>query len=338
MERIKQQKKTFETRKKRLKLRQKEFADAQRIIASKGHQYNPKAKMNQKKTKFIPNWTIVELKTMIKWKAPKRPNIPTVRDRLVEVWNEVKDLDPPPLEDQWKQQDEDELAKFESDGTHAIERLYIMRRAEKRRKETLAAQLKAAQTRTALKVIGHVVQSLSESDRLELLENWEEYTLDDDYSLSSVSCVESVEIERANASPPGDALPLDESDDDTYSPPPSEEEEEYSYSYSDENGDYGATNVFGLEESEESEEEVVVQQDPEPASSLMTRSKRRQQTAVAVTNSDGDRTQQMEQQKQPNQRSRRKQTVREAKNSNLEQQKHQEAPQLRRSRRKKKGL
>ena len=34
---------------------------------------------------------------------------------IVAVWNEVKDLDPP-IDQQWTEQDEDDLAEFENNG------------------------------------------------------------------------------------------------------------------------------------------------------------------------------------------------------------------------------
>ena len=88
--------------------------------------------MDQKKTKYKANWTLADLTAMIKWKAPKRPNVPKEREGLEIVWNEVKDLDLPTIEQRWSQQDEEELAEFGRNGRYTIERTHIMRRAERR--------------------------------------------------------------------------------------------------------------------------------------------------------------------------------------------------------------
>ena len=53
----------------------------------------------------------------------------------MEVWEEVIDLTPPPSNDgHWEQSKEDVLAKFQNNERHNIERTYIMRRAERRKK------------------------------------------------------------------------------------------------------------------------------------------------------------------------------------------------------------
>ena len=46
------------------------------------------------KTKLIPNWTLVDLKSTIKWKAPKTHNVPTDCRHLEEIWDKVNQLIP----------------------------------------------------------------------------------------------------------------------------------------------------------------------------------------------------------------------------------------------------
>ena len=150
--------------------------------------------MDRKKTKFVPNWTLADLKIMIKWKAPKRPNIPTDREGLVRVWEEVKDL-VPPTSKQWTEKRANDLAEFENNGRFTIERTYIMRRAEFRKKEMLSIQISSLQPRSALKVIGCAIQKLPQRDREELLNDWKDYSLDDEYSRSSVSSIRELDSE-----------------------------------------------------------------------------------------------------------------------------------------------
>ena len=91
MEHIAEQKKKMNKYKKGPTVRQKKIDKAKAVVSSKEEYYNPKANMDQRRTKHIPNWTLIDLKAMIKWKAPKQPTIPFNRESLVDVWNEVKD-------------------------------------------------------------------------------------------------------------------------------------------------------------------------------------------------------------------------------------------------------
>ena len=194
-ERIAQEKKKLEKFKKYGATREKEINEAKAVMQKKGKSYNPKAKMDQKRTKYIPNWTLIELKAMIKWKAPKRPNLPTNREGLVEVWRDVKNLTPPSNEQRWEQRKEDTLAQFQRNGRYTIERTYIMRRAEQRKKEKLSIQLSKLQSRSAVQVIACAIKNLPEQERKDILIGWKDYSLDDDYSQSTVSSIGEIEIE-----------------------------------------------------------------------------------------------------------------------------------------------
>ena len=197
MERITEEKEKAEKLKKKRTLRERETDEAKAVIEEKGKDYDPKASMN-KNTKYVPNWTQADLKAMIKWKAPKRPNIPTNREGLEEVWEEVKDLVAPDNEPRWTQRDENILAEFQNNGRFTIERTYIMRRAERRKMDSLAKLLSNLHTRNALKVIGCGIQHLEESERQELFNNWKDYTLDDDYSQSTVSSIGELDLDENN--------------------------------------------------------------------------------------------------------------------------------------------
>ena len=116
---------------------EKEINKAKAVMEKKGRTYNPQAKMDLRKTKHLPNWTPADLRAMMKWKAPKQPNLPATRGDLVEVWEEVKDLTPPPSNDgHWEQSKEDELVKFQNNGRYTIERTYIMRRSERQKRRS----------------------------------------------------------------------------------------------------------------------------------------------------------------------------------------------------------
>ena len=213
MEHIAEQKKKMNKYKKGTTVCQKEIDKATAVVSSKGEHYNSKAKMDQRRTKHIPNWTLIDLKAMIKWKAPRRPNIPTNREGLVAVWNEVKDLAPLRLEQQqeWSHHDQEELTKFEKNGRYCIEQTYIMRRAEERKKETLCTQLSSIQVSSALKVMGRVLQGFSEENRQELFSNWQAYTLNDDHSQSTVSSVGEIELHGSSTGTCGEVVLPDSS-------------------------------------------------------------------------------------------------------------------------------
>jgi hypothetical protein len=121
-----------------------------------------------------------------------------------------------------------------------------MRQAERRRKETLSIQLKSAHPKSCIKVMGYVLQSLPQQDRDQFLDNWNSYTLEDDYSQSTVSSTGDIE--------------LDDIDDCSLPPIEEEDGEESEASYSDSNflsesdAFYSDSNAQSETESEAEEE------------------------------------------------------------------------------------
>ena len=197
--------------KKQQTARRRIVKEAEKVIKIKGKEY--KSIVNSKNA-FAGNWTVADLKVMIKWKAPTRPNIPTNREGLVRVWEEVKHLKPP-TDEQWSKRKNDVLEQFDKDGRYTIERTYIMRQAERRKKEMLCKQLSALNRRSALKVIGCVIQNFPERDRQDLFSKWNNCSLDDEYSRSTVSSVGDFDSDTENeeAPIPNIVEPLDEDDD-----------------------------------------------------------------------------------------------------------------------------
>jgi len=124
-EQILDQKNCVKKRNKAFEVRQKEIKTAQRVRGTKGRRYNPKGKKNRSGT-FKANWTVADLKAMIKWKVPKQKNVPTDREGLAELWNEVKGITPPSLNLRNQQNCVDTLAQFEGDGPYQIERTFIL--------------------------------------------------------------------------------------------------------------------------------------------------------------------------------------------------------------------
>jgi hypothetical protein len=152
---------------------------------------------------------------MIKFKAPTKCKLPTNREGLEKVWEEVKDLAPPRSQRRSSQLHQDRLDAFSKGGRLDIERTWIMRNVMKRKKELLSIQLLNLPPTIALKVIGCAMQKLPEDSRNSLLDGWKDYTLDDDYSQSTTSSFESIHNENI-----ADEV-LEDSDSD--------EEREYSF-------------------------------------------------------------------------------------------------------------
>ena len=142
----------------------------------------------------LKDWRNDDLKKMIKWKDPKRA-VSGNRDALDVIWDEVKNLEPPAVEEWvdavWTDKDEQDLKEFSKNGRHDIGRCFVMRRAELRKMETFIGQVDALLSVNKLKVLGSALQNLTVSEQEELLENdnWKNHCVDDDYSHSTVSSV-----------------------------------------------------------------------------------------------------------------------------------------------------
>ena len=85
MEYITAQKNKLEKKMKESFALGKEVELAIAVMRSKRLEYNPQAQSKRAKTKFIPNWTLADLKLMIKWEAPKMDNLPTECRRCEEI-------------------------------------------------------------------------------------------------------------------------------------------------------------------------------------------------------------------------------------------------------------
>jgi hypothetical protein len=234
----------LEKTKKESKARLQTVNQAKKIMKSKGKQYDPKAKTDQKKMKFIPNWTLADLKVMIKWKSPKRPNIPSERVGLVSVWNEVKDLDVP-TSSGFSPRMESKLQGFEEGGRCTIERTFIMRPAEQRKRELYCSQISSLQPRSAMKVIGCAIQRLSEQEQRELLQGWEDCNLDDDYSDSAASSVGESESDSDSDSSEDIATEEDDDDDEANGDSSSESDEELTFERTKKTSERVANCVWG---------------------------------------------------------------------------------------------
>lgn len=121
---------------------------------------------------------------------------------------------------------ESKLQEFEEGGRCTIERTFIMRRAEQRKKELYCSQISSLQPRSVIKVIGCAIQCLLEQEQRELLQGWEDCNLDDDYSNSAASSVRESESDSDSDSSEDLATDKDEDDDEANGDSSSESDEE----------------------------------------------------------------------------------------------------------------
>ena len=182
MKRIFNKQKSLERKKTHNLGRVKQIEDAEEVVSRKGSNVH------------IGKWTIPEVKKLIKWKQPKIAVSSKSKEELVVIWDDVKDLIPPGLDDTipvFTEADQKLLDEYKKDGKFDIARCYVMRRAERRKKRTLKAQILTLQPRNQVKVLGSILQDLDDSDRRELLDNWKQHDIEDDYSLSETSSIGS---------------------------------------------------------------------------------------------------------------------------------------------------
>jgi len=131
-----------------------------------------------------------------------------------------------------------------------------MRQAEQRRKETLSIQLKAAHPKSCIKVMGYVLQRLPQQGLDQFFDNWKSYSLEDDYSQSTGSSTEDIE--------------LDDIDDSSLPPIEEDDGEESEALYSDSNflsesdAFYSDSNLHSESESEVEEEFILSKRTPLP--------------------------------------------------------------------------
>ena len=187
-ERILERKESIEKKIKNYNARKEQIKKGKKILADKG---------NDSK-----EWSPAQLKTMIKYYDP---SIPVTgkdykdRDVCEKVWRKIKNNVPPPAVDVslLTENDEEDYNKLLSDGKKDISTLYIMRRAEQRKMYSYVKQLEAIQlNENKVKVLSSSLQTLEEEQRQEVLTNWNEHCIDDDYDQSETSSLSSIEEEK----------------------------------------------------------------------------------------------------------------------------------------------
>ena len=70
-----------------------------------------------------------------------------------------------------------------------------MGRAEKRKMELLQGQIVKLLRENRLKVLGSVLQNLNDSERQQIFGKWNDHSIEDDYSHSTVSSMEELDLE-----------------------------------------------------------------------------------------------------------------------------------------------
>ena len=206
-ERILERKESIEKKIKNYNARKEQIKKGKKILADKG---------NDSK-----EWSPAQLKTMIKYYDP---SIPVTgkdykdRDVCEKVWRKIKNKVPPSAVDVslFTEKDEEDYNNLISDGEKDISRLYIMRRAEQRKMLSYVKQLEAIQIdENKVKVLSSSLQTLNEEQRQDVLNNWEDHCIDDDYDQSETSSLSSIEEEkRQRRVRHQEHANLDEDDDD----------------------------------------------------------------------------------------------------------------------------
>ena len=117
---------------------------------------------------------------------------------MIDIWNNVKHLEPPGLDNipGWSEGDQQLLEDLKTDGRKDLNRMYIFRRPLRRKMVTLTGQVNAMLPEHRIKVLGSLLGELNNDDRTEVLTNWESHDIDDDFSLSETSSLESYHDER----------------------------------------------------------------------------------------------------------------------------------------------
>ena len=148
------------------------------------------------------DWNMTDMKAMLKYKDPTiAVTSKKYKDRsdYEALWKKVKNKTAPTIikSKQWTEKDAKEYDDLLSDGKKDISTLYIMRRAEERKMFSYVEQLKAIKlSENRIKTLSSSLQTLDKSERLEVLNNWMNHSIDDDYELSETSSISSVEEDR----------------------------------------------------------------------------------------------------------------------------------------------
>ena len=187
-ERILERKESLLKKKKNNKTRKEQIKKGKKILADLGNNLNA--------------WTDPQLKVMIKYHDPTIPVTSKKykgRSDWEKLWKNAKKKIPPTIEEiaDWTQKDKDEFNNLMSDGKKDINRLYIMRRAEEQKMQMYVKQLEAILiTENKVKVLSSSLKTLDEDQRQEVLINWKNHCIDDDYDLSETSSLSSIEEEK----------------------------------------------------------------------------------------------------------------------------------------------
>ena len=153
-------------------------------------------KIIQEKGNNITKWNIPELKEMIKYKDPLQAVSAKNRTTLEKLWKKVKNM--PQLEnpniDQWTEKNEEDYNDLLADGKKDISTFHVMRKAEARSMLTITEQVKSIHLGdNRVKVLSTALQNLDESEREEILNNWNDHNINDEYELLETSSMSSIE-------------------------------------------------------------------------------------------------------------------------------------------------
>ena len=80
-----------------------------------------------------------------------------------------------------------------TDGRKDLHGMYVFRRPLRIKMVTLTSQVNAMLLEHRIKVLGSLLGELDDDDRTEVLTNWENHDVDDDFSLSETSSIGSVD-------------------------------------------------------------------------------------------------------------------------------------------------
>ena len=178
---VEKKKKSLEKRKTSKTKREKQIDDAKDVIKDRGN--------------ALSDWRIPDFIKMIRYKTPKAVLSSKTRPQLLVIWNAVKNLPAPDMDDipKWNEKDENTLIEFRKDGRSNISRSYVMRRVERRKMEVLEGQVAALLPKNKVKTLGSILQSLDDDERADLIDNWETHNIDDVYSFSTTSSIGSTD-------------------------------------------------------------------------------------------------------------------------------------------------
>ena len=117
---------------------------------------------------------------------------------MIDIWNNVKHLEPPGLDNipGWSEGYQQLLIDLKTDGWKDLNRMYVFRRPLRRKMVTLTGQVNVMLPEHRIKVLGSLLGELNNDNRTEVLTNWESHDIDDDFSLSETSSLESYHDER----------------------------------------------------------------------------------------------------------------------------------------------